>query len=124
MRENVKSTLFLGIGMIVAFVLWTGLILSVDVQPLGQNGTNIGFATINTWFHSIAGVHMGIYNITDWMGLVPVFVMLSSAVCMCLCGILMKKLRWKWLNDYALPICMVIGMALAIPFTKLFGGEI
>ena len=36
----------------------------------------------------------------------------------------MKKLNWKWLNDYALPICMVGGMAAAIPLTALLGGEI
>ena len=33
----------------------------------------------------------------------------------------MKKLKWKWLNDYALPICMVIGMAAAIPLTNWLG---
>ncbi len=61
---------------------------------------------------------------TSTSGLVPVLVMASSAVCMCLCGFLMKKLKWKWLNDYALPICMLVGMALAIPFTALLGGKI
>ncbi len=61
---------------------------------------------------------------TSTSGLVPVCVMAISAVCMCLCGVLMKKLKWKWLNDYALPICMVIGMVAAIPLTALFGGEI
>ena len=57
-------------------------------------------------------------------GLVPVFVMLVSAVLMAVCGILIKKLNWKWLNDYALPICMVLGMVAAIPITALCGGEI
>lgn len=63
-----------GIGLIVAFIVWTGLILFVDVQPLGQNGTHIGFATFNLWFHELTGVHMGIYTITDWLSLVPIFV--------------------------------------------------
>ena len=40
-------------------------------MPLGQNGTNIGFATVNIWFHNMSGVHMWIYNVTDWLGLVP-----------------------------------------------------
>ena len=57
-------------------------------------------------------------------GLVPVCVMAVSAVMMCVCGVLMKKLNWKWLNDYALPICMICGMAAAIPLTALLGGEI
>ena len=61
---------------------------------------------------------------TATSGLVPVFVMITSAVLMCLCGVLINKLKWKWLNDYALPICMVLGMVSAIPLTALFGGEI
>ncbi len=54
----------------------------------------------------------------DMSGLIPVFVMLVSAVIMALCGLLMKKLGWKWINDYALPISLVLGMASAIPITN------
>ncbi len=61
---------------------------------------------------------------TSTSGLVPVFVMIISAALMCICGILINKLKWKWLNDYALPICMVVGMASAIPLTSLLGGAI
>ena len=61
---------------------------------------------------------------TSTSGLVPVFVMLISAAAMCGCGILIKKLKWKWVNDYALPICMVLGMAMAIPLTMLLGGKL
>lgn len=39
-----------------------------------MNGTNIGFATWNDWFHKFTGVYMEIYVLTDWLGLVPVFV--------------------------------------------------
>jgi Na+/glutamate symporter len=48
--------------------------------------------------------------------------MVVAAVTMALCGLLMKKLKWKWLNDYALPISMVLGMVSAIPLTALLGG--
>lgn len=72
--KSEKKTLFIGIILLVAFIIWTLLILTVDVQPVGQNGTNIGFATFNSWFHKLMGVHMEFYIITDWLGLVPVFV--------------------------------------------------
>ena len=36
------------------------LIQMVDVQPLGQNATNIGFATFNCWFHRLTNVNMTI----------------------------------------------------------------
>ena len=41
----------MGSIFLAMFAVWTALIQSVDVQPLGQNGTNIGFATFNCWFH-------------------------------------------------------------------------
>jgi len=56
-----------------------------------------------------------VYSATS--GLIPVLVMVTSALAMCLCGLLINKLKWKWVNDYALPICMIIGMAVAIPVT-------
>ena len=54
-------------------------------------------------------------------GLTPVLVMLVSAVTMAVCGLMMKVLKWKWLNDYALPISLVAGMAAAIPLTAWLG---
>ena len=74
MNRNGKKLLTLGMVLLVMFVIWTWLIQCVDVKPSGQNGTQIGFATFNCWFHSITGVHMAIYTITDWLGLVPVFI--------------------------------------------------
>lgn len=74
MKQNGKKVLFLGIICIVAFLVWTLLVQIVDVQSIGQNGTNIGFATFNSWFHKLTGVHMSIYIITDWLGLIPLFV--------------------------------------------------
>ena len=61
---------------------------------------------------------------TATSGLVPVLVMLISALAMAGCGLLVTKLKWKWVNDYALPICMIIGMVAAIPLTALLGGAI
>ena len=74
MKKNGKKQLILGTVLLVMFAIWTWLIQCVDVQPSGQNGTEIGFATFNGWFHSITGVHMAIYTITDWLGLVPIFI--------------------------------------------------
>lgn len=61
---------------------------------------------------------------TSTSGLVPVAVMIVSALIMAVCGLLLKKLKWKWLNDYALPISLVLGMASAIPVTTWLGGAI
>lgn len=78
MKKHEKRVLFSGIAFVAAFIIWTYLIQCVDVQPSGQNGTNIGLATFNCWFHTVTGVHMTLYVITDWLGLVPVFVCMIS----------------------------------------------
>lgn len=74
MKKNGKKLLISGIVLLAVFAIWTWLIQCVDVKPAGQKGTEIGFATFNCWFHSITGVHMKIYTVTDWLGLVPIFV--------------------------------------------------
>ena len=53
--------------------------------------------------------------------LVPVLTMFSSAIMMLLCGLLRAITKWNWINDYALPLSMVFGMAMAIPLTNWLG---
>ena len=74
-----KKELLLGFILIIGFIIWTVLIQTVDVQPAGQEGTDIGFARFNSWFHKLTGVHLTLYVITDWLGLVPVFVCMIFA---------------------------------------------
>lgn len=53
------------------------------------------------------------------VGFIPVFVMLVSAIVMSVCGIIIKKFKVKWVEDFALPISMLVAMFLAIPITNL-----
>lgn len=82
MKKNRTGRIGLAVGaaLILAFALWTYLIQRVDVKPVGQNGTNVGFAAVNTWFHRLTGVHMGLYTVTDWLGLVPIAVCVGFGV--------------------------------------------
>ena len=61
---------------------------------------------------------------TATSGLVPVFVMVVSALVMVVCGLLMRKPKLKWLSEYALPISLIAGMAAAIPLTAILGMEV
>lgn len=54
-------------------------------------------------------------GLTGW---IPVFVMLCSALLMGICGLLIKKLHITWLENYAMPLCMLGAMALSIPITN------
>ena len=74
MKKQGKRSIAAGVALVIIFAVFTWLVQTVDVQPLGVNGTNIGFAALNTAFHKLCGVHMALYTITDWLGLVPFFV--------------------------------------------------
>ena len=75
-----KRLFFTGLAFIILFVLWTVLIQIIDVKSIGVNDTDVGLATINSRFHSLIGVNMTLYSITDWAGLVPIFVCMLFGV--------------------------------------------
>ena len=77
MKKN--QNLLAGTFLLVGFAVWTFLIQMVDVQPIGPNGSSVGFAMLNGWFHQLTGVHWTLYILTDWLGLVPIFVCLIFA---------------------------------------------
>lgn len=56
---------------------------------------------------------------TGLPGFIPIAVAFCSAALMAICGILIKKCKWVWLEQYALPLCMLGAMALSIPITVL-----
>lgn len=68
-KKCIVGGTFLGL-----FVLWTGLVRTVDVQPIGPLGTSVGFATVNRFTHELTGVHMALYALTDWLGLIPILI--------------------------------------------------
>ena len=74
-----KRDLILSACLLAAFILWTVLIQTADVRPVGPEGSMIGLAGLNTRFHRITGVHMALYTLTDWLGLVPIGVCLVFA---------------------------------------------
>ena len=80
MKKGTVKKLCLSIGLLTAFALWTALVRFVDVRPIGPNGSTVGLAALNAAFHGLTGVHMTLYTVTDWLGLVPVAVCLGFAV--------------------------------------------
>lgn len=71
-----KKKLCLALCILALFALWTASVRLVDVQAIGPTESKIGFATVNGFVHSLTGVNMALYIITDWLGLVPIaFVM-------------------------------------------------
>ena len=77
--KKAKNALWAGGALVALFILWTVLILTVDVRTAGETGTAVGLAALNCRFHQLTGVHLELYTLTDWLGLVPVGVCLIFA---------------------------------------------
>ena len=80
MEKKNKKMLVWGVSLLWVFVLWTVLVRFVDVRAIGPRGSLVGFATLNGYVHSLTGIHMFLYEITDWLGLVPIAVAFGFAV--------------------------------------------
>lgn len=89
-KTRIVST---GCGLLAAFLLWTAAVCLVDVQAIGPKGSEVGFAGLNGWFHALTGVHMTLYTITDWMGLIPLAVAMGFGLLGLVQWIKRKRLR-------------------------------
>ena len=98
-------------------LLMTSMFVGMLAAFLGYIVCDIGLVfDTNAAGEKVLAFH---YQLEYW---IPVFVMAISAGIMAVCGLLLKKFNWKWLNDYALPFSMIGSMALAIPISLLIKG--
>lgn len=68
-KNFISATIFL-----LLFILWTVAVKFIDVRAIGPQATSVGFAKFNQLAHNLTGVNFTPYNITDWLGLVPLAV--------------------------------------------------
>ena len=80
MKNKSRNGIFASAVMLAVFVLWTMAVCLVDVRTIGPKGSTVGFASLNQFVHDFTGVHMSLYRITDWLGLVPIAVAMGFAM--------------------------------------------
>jgi undecaprenyl-diphosphatase len=80
MKRKAILQCILGGILFVIFVLFTWSLTFVDVQAIGPDGSSVAYASINETVHNLFGIHMILYNITDWAGVVAIFIALGFAV--------------------------------------------
>lgn len=71
MNQGNKRILFLAAGLLAAFAVWTVLVKTVEVRPVGPETSSVGMATLNKAFHDLTGVHMWLYSVTDLLSIIP-----------------------------------------------------
>ena len=94
-----RKSFYIGLGLLVLFIIWTVALKFVDVQAIGPQGSSVGFASLNKMVHNITGVHMSLYTITDWLGLVPICFIMGFGI-LGLCQWIKRKNLFK--VDYSI----------------------
>lgn len=72
-------SLWVSLFLILGFVFWTIAVKFIDVSAIGPQESVVGFSSVNGFFHNLTGVNMKLYTITDWLGLVPFFMVFGFA---------------------------------------------
>ena len=55
-------------GLLMGFIIFTILAAGYDVRPIGPDGSQVGFASVNEYVFDRLGVHGGWYAFTEWLG--------------------------------------------------------
>lgn len=69
-----RAKLISGTVLMVLFLLLIAALKIIDVQPIGPQGSEVGFATLNGAFHRLTGVNMTWYDITGALGMAAIAV--------------------------------------------------
>lgn len=134
----VDPSIFITVAWVMTVGIAAGLVLVPFVTKKIQSGmskmgmkdkkwgeifNNAMFLGMISAFLGYVFCDVGLIVKGDTSGLIPVCVMAVSAVVMAVCGLISTKAKIRWLTDYALPMSLIVGMASAIPFTMLLGGQ-
>jgi hypothetical protein len=118
----------------IAWVMTLGIIPSVILIPIFLKKIQKGIISMKNkdskWgdlfitaiFLGMISAFLGVVFADIRKGLagwIPVFVLLFSAFIMCVCGLLIKKFKLQWLEDYALPFSILGAMGFSIFITRL-----
>ncbi|HBL40193.1 MAG TPA: phosphoesterase PA-phosphatase [Ruminococcaceae bacterium] len=77
MKDKFTKNFCITGALLVLFFIWTALVSVIDCQPIGPNGSTVGFATMNRWFHALTGEHLALYDFTDFISFIP-FVIVAA----------------------------------------------
>ena len=120
----------------IAWVMTLGILPSIVLTPILIKKVQKGIVKVQSkdpkWGDIfMTSLFMGMISAFSGMvfssvrngiqGLLPVAVLAVSAIIMAICGLLVKKAKITWLENYAMPFSMLISMAFAVLAAPLFG---
>ena len=120
----------------IAWVMTLGILPSIVLTPILIKKVQKGIVKVQSkdpkWGDIfMTSLFMGMISAFSGMvfasvrdglsGLLPVAVLAVSALVMAICGLLVKKAKIAWLENYAMPFSMLISMAFAALAAPFFG---
>lgn len=119
MTEKKRLYFVIGILLLILFIGLTIAVATFDVQPIGVEGTSVGFASLNKSFHELTGEHLSLYDLTDKLSLIPAFVLAAFAL-IGLVQLIRRKSLLKVDSDIlVLGVFYIIVLAAYLLFEKL-----
>ncbi len=79
-KEKNPKNFVVTAGLLALSILYTAAVMFIDVRPAGPQGSVVGFATVNQYFHTLSGTNMLLYYITDWLSIPILFIVSGFAI--------------------------------------------
>lgn len=79
MKET-KTSLKISLISFTLFTLWTLTVKFYDIDSIGPDNSSVGLSKLNQLVHQMTGVNFVLYNLTDWLGLVPIIFCLGFGI--------------------------------------------
>ncbi len=108
MKKNIQKRCIVAGALFLAFGIFTGLVACFDVQPIGPEQSQVGFATVNQFVFRMIGVQFMWYHITGWLGIAA-----ASLIAVTVMGRLLSGVHW--FTD------IVGGLLLSAALVTLYG---
>lgn len=108
-KESIRNAVI----MTVVVILATILVATVDVQPVGVEGTDLGFASLNTVFFNKIGQSRGFYVISQLSGIICFATAAGFSIFFLIRLLQRKSLRAVDIN---LTVLMLLYLATAIVY--------
>lgn len=119
MNKSTKRQFTLGAVCLVLFAIFTVLVKTVDVKPLGYEGTDIGFSSFNIAINNVFKVNNFAYEASEWLGYVALGVAFGFALYALYQLIKTKSFKQVDKCLYELGVFYVIVVALYVIFDKV-----
>ncbi|MBR2834071.1 MAG: phosphatase PAP2 family protein [Bacilli bacterium] len=78
--SNVRKNFIISGLLVMLSLIYTVLVKMVDVAAIGPNKSEVGFSSLNSFVHNLTGESELWYNITEYLALIPIFMVFVYAL--------------------------------------------